>query len=109
MNLKEKILKANDLTTEQVVVPEWDVTVHVTSMNAGQRDRFESSHQGSTVDLRARLLVWTVTDAQGELLFCEDDVTELTKKSAKAVDRVATVALKLNGLTPQDVDELEGN
>ena len=37
MNLRDKILAAQDIPTETVTIPEWDVTLLVKGMSAGDR------------------------------------------------------------------------
>ena len=45
----------------------------------------------------------------GALLFSEDQVEQLSAKSAKPVDRLFAVAQRLNGMRDEDVEELAGN
>lgn len=112
---KADILKAEDFEIEKVAVPEWGGDVCVRSMTARERDRLEAEllkwrQAGNTdINFRARLCVKTVCDENGKLLFTEKDADELGKKSAKALDRILPVAQKLNGLTDQDVEQLEKN
>ena len=40
---REQILKADDMTTERVPVPEWGGEVLVKSLTGRQRDEFEGS------------------------------------------------------------------
>lgn len=110
---KETILAADDLPRQEVLVPEWGGSVWVRTMTAGERDAWElSGMKGDTFrreNIRARLAVVTVTDEQGALLFGETDIDALGKKSAAALDRVMGVAMKLNGLSKDDVEDLVGN
>lgn len=107
---REAILACDDLPQVKVTIPEWGGTVFVRTMTAGQRDRFEQSVTDSPgVDFRARLAVLTVCDEDGKLLFSESDVALLTLRSARALSRIFSVAVKLNGITSDDVEELEKN
>ncbi len=114
---KESILKAEDLRSEVVSVPEWGGDVKVRSMTGLERDRFESSLieekggdvQKNTANLRAKLAACCIVDEAGELLFTDKDVTALGKKSAKALDRVFGVAQSLNGIGVDDVEDLTKN
>lgn len=111
---REKIFGAVDHRIEEVFVPEWGLTVRVRSLTAAERDDFEQSlidqrGKRNKMDLRnarARLIVRTVVDDKGELMFNEGDVGMLGTKNAAAVDRIFEVAQKLAGLSDDDMDEL---
>lgn len=107
---KDQILQAKDAKTEKVEVPEWGGFVYVRMMTARQRDQFEAEQISDPYkDVRARLAVHTVCDEQGEMLFQKQDVDALGQKSAAALDRIFSAAVKLNRITKEDVDELEKN
>lgn len=113
---KAEILAKDDLKKEEVFVPEWDAWVIVQSMSASQRDRFEAGtvvRNGKKVttnleNIRARLCLLCMVDENGERLFQEEDTWPLGGKSASALDRIFTVAQRLNGLRDEDVQELAG-
>lgn len=104
MNLKDKILAAQDLKSEAVECPEWDVVVHVRVMTGSQRDAYEfslSTRQklGQLGDnFRADLLAKTLCDENGQLLFSAEDVAALGEKNAIVLDRLVRVARRLNKL-----------
>ena len=111
---KEQILQANDLKIETVDVPEWGGSVGVRTMTGTERDSFEQSiveKKGKTnlSNIRARLCALTVVDDSGNRLFNDSDIAELGKKSAAALDRVFTVAQKMNGFGEKDIEELGKN
>ena len=115
---RAEILAQDDLKYEDVEVPEWGgATVRVRSLNASERDRFEAStvqRNGKKVttnleNIRARLCLLCLVDENGERLFQEEDTYPLGGKSAAALDRIFTVAQRLNGLRDEDVDELAKN
>lgn len=113
---KAEILAKDDLKTEDVFVPEWDAWVKVRTLNASERDHFEAStvqRNGKRVTtnlehIRARLCLLCMVDENGERIFSEEDTLPLGGKSASALDRIFTVAQKLNGLRDADVEELAG-
>lgn len=113
---KAEILAKDDLKTEDVFVPEWDAWVKVRSLNASERDHFEAStvqRNGKRVttnleNIRARLCLLCMVDEEGNRLFDEGDTFPLGGKSASALDRIFTVAQRLNGLRDEDVQELAG-
>lgn len=110
---KEKILGANDLPSQEVPVPEWGGSVFVRTMMAVERDAFEvavMNGDGINRDnFRARLAVATVVDGKGDRVFDDSDIVLLGNKSAAALDRIMGIAMKLNGLSTDDVEDMVGN
>lgn len=115
MELKAVILAAEDLPRRAVEVPEWGCTVWVRGQRADERDAFESENfvgpegEFNRRNLRARLLVRTLVDEQGQRLFSDAEAVELGGKSGAVLDRLYAVALELSGMRKKDVDELEKN
>lgn len=114
---KAEILAQDDLKYEDIQIPEWGgAWVRVRTLNASERDRFEAStvtRRGKSVttnleNIRARLCLLCMVDENGERLFQEEDTFPLGGKSAAALDRIFTVAQRLNGLRDADVEELAG-
>lgn len=112
---KAEILAIDDLKFEDVQIPEWGgAWVRVRTLQANERDRFEAStvqRNGKKVttnldNIRARLCLLCMVDEDGERLFQEEDTFPLGGKSAAALDRIFTVAQRLNGLRDEDVEEL---
>jgi hypothetical protein len=108
---REAILGADDLAPTRVRVSEWGGVVLVRQLTAADRDAFEVSilsEQGA-VNLRARLVALVAVDEDGARLFAAEDVEALGAKSARAVDRVFSVAQKINGLGQAELEDLAGN
>ena len=104
---KDAILAADDLPRETVNVPEWGGEVLVRSMSGTDRDAFEASlieKDGRMENVRARLVALTLCDAQGDRLFDDSEIVTLGRKSARALDRVFSVAQRLNGIGVEQVD-----
>lgn len=114
---RDDILKAKDITTEEVDVPEWGGTVFVRGLSGRQRDVFEATlleRRGrrmvpNTANIRAKLVAWTVVDEDGKRLFTDTEADELGEKSASAMDRIYTVASRLSGLGEEDLEDLAEN
>ena len=104
---KDAILAADDLPRETVNVPEWGGEVLVRTMSGTDRDAFEASlleKDGRMENVRARLVALTLCDAQGDRLFDDSQSVALGRKSARALDRVFSVAQRLNGIGVEQVD-----
>lgn len=114
---KEQIVAVNDITTETVSVPEWGGYVLVKVMSGTERDAFESSifeQKGKDIqrnlgNLRAKLVSKCLVDEKGNRLFSDKEIEIIGKKSAKVLDRIYEVCVKLNGIGPKDVEELTKN
>lgn len=109
-DLRAKILEASDLTHEDVVVPEWGVTVRVVSPTVRERARIVSSFMGpdGKPDLEAMypaLVIATATDPKsGERLFTEADADALADKNGRAMERVAKAAMTVAGMSEDAAD-----
>ena len=115
---KEQILACTDVVTQKVEVPEWNGHVYIRMMTAKGRDEFETMAIRSQVDdptradvkgLRSLLVVLTLCDQAGDLLFSKKDIGIIEQKSASALDRIILEAQKLNGLNPEAVEEAKKN
>ena len=108
--LRRQILEANDRPVKELPIPEWGCTVFIRTMSAGERDRYEAAHLANPyLDARARLAAETVCDEAGNKLFSPEDVAALSQKSCKALDRIFAVAMRHNGVSKEDIDELKKN
>ena len=111
---KDQILKADDLKTLLVDVPEWGGQVKIKQMTGAERDAFEqatyrkngSSYEVNLRDMRARLCAVCIVGDDGKRFFDDSDIAALSMKSAIALDRVFSACQELNALTNKDVEEL---
>lgn len=101
MNLRDKILAADDIQVELVEVPEWDVIVEVRGMSGNDRSRIievASSEEGgiSIGRLYAETVIAATFDPDtGERVFGDGDVDALLSKASAPIDRIATVGMRL--------------
>lgn len=114
---REQILTADDIVTEEVEVSEWDGTVLVRGLNAQARDNFQISlmrEPGRSVRVNmanatAKLVALCIVDENGDRVFNQKDIVELSIKSGAAMNRVYMVAQRLSGLSIGDLEELTEN
>lgn len=114
---KQQILSADDLPFEDVDVPEWGGTVRVRVMTGLERDAWEASvfqqkdgkAEFNQRNFRASLIARCISDESGEVLFTDDEILSLGRKSSKALDRVFKVASRINAISNQDQEELAKN
>lgn len=112
------ILKADDLKTETVEVPEWGGSCIVSTMSGAGRDAYEESLFDVAADgsmtrnisnVRAKLLSASIVDESGKLLFSAADIVALGAKSVKPIDRLYDVANRMNAASDDDVEVLAKN
>lgn len=114
---RDEILGASDLVAESVQVPEWGGAVRVRCMTAAERDEYEQTlvaTEGEAAgahlrNIRARLIAMCAVDAQDKRMFSIADIEALGAKSARAMNRVFKVAVRLNALSAGDIEELKKN
>lgn len=112
---KDSILKADDLKTSDVPVPEWGGTVRLRTLTGEERDRFEAESvefnkkgeaKQNLKNMRARLIALVCVDENGAALFSSYDIPDLGRKSAVALDRLFAKAQEMNGFSEDDIAEL---
>lgn len=118
---KKQILEADDIPIDDLEVPEWGGMIRMRGLTGEQRDDYEttimqqneegqwSSTKEALQNARAKLVVLTIIDAEGKLVFDQKDVEALGKKSAVALNRVWNKARELSGLVEGDLEKLVGN
>lgn len=118
---REAVQQAEDILTEEVQVPEWGGKLLVKTMSGTERDAFENemteikgTGRNATIkqdltNFRTRIVIATACGPDLVPLFTKEDVTWLAKKSGAGLTRVAEVAIRLNRLSREDIEELAGN
>lgn len=107
---KDDILKRGDAKKwERVDVPEWGGHLNVRVMTARERDNLENRFKSSNVGYRAYLVAMLACDDDGKDLFDAADIPALEEKSAAAMTRVVKVAMRINGMTEESIEDAEKN
>lgn len=116
---KAAILTAKDLQTEVVEVPEWGGAVTVRTMTGTDRDAYQVSllqidektgkRTSDLANMTAKLLALTVVDDAGNPMFALNEIAAIGAKSAAALDRIFSVAQRLNGLGAKEVEAAAKN
>lgn len=111
---RDDILKAKDVKIEKLHIPGWGGDVYVKGMTGAERDKFESGiiqmrgkeQSLNLQNVRAKLCVLTICDADGNRLFTDGEVALLAEKSAVELQKIFAVAQRLSGISQEDVEEL---
>jgi len=114
---KEQVSAAQDLTTEEVEVPQWGGSVLVRGLTARERGQFmamlvdqrKGGNRTRLEDLQVRLCAMSIVDEQGRRMFSDSELSLLARKSARALQPIFEVAQRLSGLSDEQVEELSGN
>jgi len=109
--LRDKILSADDTTSQMVEVPEWGATIEVRSMTGAARAKIMAlatteTGEADIARVYPEVIIGCAFDPEtGEPLFTSEDREMLMQKNASALDKVATVASELSGFTEKSVDK----
>jgi hypothetical protein len=111
---RDLILRAVDIRTERVDVPEWAGSVIVRGMTALERDTMLNAVDPkkdaiSDSQLKAFLCAHCIVDEHGNSLFSDDDIARLQTKNPAVLDRIANRVLGLSGVGPGTVEAIEKN
>lgn len=110
----EEILGSHDIIEELLEVPEWKGTVRVRGLTGRERDAYEASlldqrgrsTKANLQNARTKLVVLAVHNPDGSRMFNESQISELSSKSAAALDRIWQKARDLSGMSDEDIEEL---
>lgn len=118
----DDILAKQDKDFEDVEVPEWGGMVRIAAMSGTDRDRWElsmmqaddKSERGFKMNFdaysRVRLVALCLVDDDFQRVFVTDEqVKVLGQKSGAVMDRLYGVAQRVNGLSDEDIEDLEKN
>lgn len=112
MNLREAILAVNDIPSEELHVKEWDVTVLVKGMSAGERITLmqnaydQQTQQVNMAAVYPDVVVSCVHDPEsGDAIFTPADKEVLMSKSSAAIESIAEVGLRLSGIGSTEQDD----
>ena len=106
MDIRAKILAAEDRKFETVHVPEWGVDIRVYSLTARDKTALQKhilKYEELPDDYHARIVYMCACDDTGTRIFSEKDIVDLQDKSATAVSRIAEIASRISKL----IDEPE--
>lgn len=112
MDIRQRILEADDRNYEVVECPEWGVTVRVYSMSTGDKTRFLKAVSATGElpdDYFSRLVYLCACGEDGIRLFNEKDIELLQEKSAAVTKRITDVAIQINGLGGDPAGQAEKN
>lgn len=111
------ILAAPDTKYRIIDVPEWgeDAQVRLKSLSGADRDAYEESQLTMRSDgrmirdghnARAKLIVRSIVDENGERVFKDNEAAALGEKSQGVLDRLFVAISEMSNLTEEDIAEL---
>lgn len=99
---KGQIVAADDLRREIVDVPEWGGEVQLISLTFAAAVGLIK--KDGDIDPRLRLIAACLVDEDGNQVFTEEELAELSQKSAPVITRLWQRAVALNELTLRAAD-----
>lgn len=103
------ILAAEDLIVHEEEVPEWPDPatglpgiVRLMQMSAEESFNFTQKVEQDGNNGMFIMLRYSAVDADGTLLFTDEDIVKLRKKSMKVLNRLQQICLSMNGMRGED-------
>ena len=121
---REALLKRRPRRTKSVMIdPDFSdrelagQTILVQAMTARERAEFEKQFvdkSGKPIpsrhnEIRERLVIATVVDKEGNLLFADGDLPALKEVDAAILEAIVKASQELNSISTDDLDELAKN
>lgn len=108
VSLRDQIMKAKDISGELMEIKEWGVKVEIRTMTARQRARVMENAidpitgKSSISVIYPEIAIACVFDPEsGEPVFTNDDKDALLEKSGAVLEKIASKAMTLSGLTEE--------
>lgn len=98
----ESILQSEDFAYADVDCPEWGGTVRVRSLSGAQRVTLKKAIDAGQSDIDEMLCVMCIVDGDGNRIFNQKQIGELSRKNTKAISRVAIRVLEISGMRDPD-------
>ena len=106
MPFKQALFEDDGREVEQVEgMPD---EVYVRTLTVAEKDAFATAVEKEG-NLRARLLIATCCDQNGEPIFDEFDVGRINKLASWKIEPIIDAAIKLNRMGPKDADAIRKN
>ncbi len=108
VSIRDQIMKAKDISGELMEIKEWGVKVEIRTMTARQRARVMENAidpltgKSSISVIYPEIAIACVFDPEsGEPVFTNDDKDALLEKSGAVLEKIASKAMTLSGLTEE--------
>ena len=92
------ILQAEDFVYDEVDCPEWGGIVRIRSLSGAQRITLKKAIDAGNDNIDEMLCVMAIVDGDGNRIFDQKQIAELSKKNTKAISRVAIRVLEISGM-----------
>jgi len=120
---RDAILSRKQLKRETVDVPEWGGQVIVRELTGAERSRYEAGYSDTVMGeaksvsdktkrfetMRAKVICVATINEDGTRVFHDDDIAEINELSGQALDRLASVIMRLSGYTKEEQEKLKKN
>lgn len=102
----DEIQQINDREMREVEVPEWNDSVYIRQLSAGDfAEMIDSAKKDDAERVMFLLVAYCLVDSNGERIIDADQVGELASKSKEAITRIYDEANKLTGLFQVDEEK----
>ena len=113
---REMLLAAPKRRFTEVTIPDWG-TFRLRSLTELERSRFEASIRDKTgkvsnnklIDLKCRMIVLCVVDANGDPILGNGDIDQLRNQDSRNTNLLVEAIQRHCGISDTDLEDLEKN
>lgn len=109
MLTRDQILAAQDVQTSEVEVPGWGGICLLQEIPISEQGLHHGYAQNLIKQMHVDLIVRAMVDKSGKKIFVPADAATLVKKSAEVLRELYEQCLRVNGMSPEAIDESAEN
>lgn len=116
VDLRQQILSKDDIRKEKIYIDVWDCELLIKGLSGEERNEVLSENidpETRQVNIKKaypELIIKTTYNPEtGKRIFKMSDRSALVKKSGEALEQIAQKAMKLSGISPEQMEETEKN
>lgn len=108
---KEDFLSYDDMGIKEVKlnIPGIKGKFYVRAVTADEKDRLEQEIERNPRHVRAKYVALSVCDKDGNRIFDDADVINLSKKSLKLIQPLFHAVIEANSITQEEIEEMAKN
>ncbi len=110
MSLKDDLLAVADLDVTLLDIPEWPDELYIRVLTGTERAEWQvflaaQPEDAPNMDVLVKFLGYALCDSEGGRVLDEDDLPGLKAKNGIMLIKASTLALRLNGMSDEAVEE----
>lgn len=103
----DDIIRAPDIATKELDVPEWEGSVTITTFSLARRDQLLKKAMVNGAVQNDLLVPMVIVHGMVEPRIDESKIDALKEKSFRVLERIAREIMDLNGMLPEEAKRIE--